>query len=94
MITLKGKIEYKTFAAGTKSESVRPYLCFENGTQILLYKKNDNPFENKGFTEYTDLEVSVEGDLENGTFVVENILTEDSSTETDSENETSEKEND
>lgn len=87
MTTLKGKIEYRTFAEGTKSESQRPYICFENGTQILLYKKNDNPFENKGFTEYEGLEVQVEGELNGGTFVVENVQTESSLNETtDKEN--------
>ena len=41
MSKLTGQILYKTFAEGSKSESSRPYICLENGTQILLYKKND-----------------------------------------------------
>ena len=44
MTTLTGIIQYKIFAEGTKSESSRPYIVLENGSQILLYKKNDNPF--------------------------------------------------
>ena len=73
MQKLTGKIIFETFAAGTKSESRRPYLCFENGTKILLYKKNENPFENNGFTEYGGKKVTVEGELENGIFCVELI---------------------
>ena len=73
MANLIGKIQYKVFAQGTKSESKRPFICFENGTQILLYKKNDNPFENNFFSSYEGQKVLVEGELVNGTFVVENI---------------------
>ena len=65
MANLIGKIQYKVFAQGTKSESKRPFICFENGTQILLYKKDDNPFENKT--------VEVEGDLVNGVFEVTSV---------------------
>lgn len=74
MTHLTGKIQYKTFAEGTKSECLRPYIFLENGSQILLYKKNDNPFENKGFTEYENQTISIEGEFENGTFLVETIL--------------------
>lgn len=70
MTKLTGIIEYKVFAEGTKSESSRPFLCFENGTQILLYKKGDNPFENNGFTEFDGKKVTVEGELVNGVFEV------------------------
>ena len=39
MEKLIGKIEYETFAEGSKSESKRPFLTTENGEKILLYKK-------------------------------------------------------
>ena len=73
MTKLVGTIQNKTYAEGTKSESSRPYIILENGSQILLYKKNDNPFENTGFSSYEGQKVYVEGELVNGTFVVENI---------------------
>ena len=60
MTTLSGIIQYKIFAEGTKSESSRPYIILENGSQILLYKKNDNPFENTGFSSYEGQKVLVE----------------------------------
>ena len=73
MTKLVGTIQNKTYAKGTKSESSRPYIVLENGGQILLYKKNDNPFENNFFSRKEGKKVVIEGELVNGTFVVENI---------------------
>lgn len=73
MIKLIGLIQYRVFAEGTKSESKRPFICFENGTQIRLYKQDDNPFENKGFLPYENKTVKVEGNLINGVFEVVSI---------------------
>lgn len=73
MTVLSGIIEYKTFAKGSKSESLRPFICLENGSQILLYKKDDNPFENKGLTEFEGKKVSVEGELVNGVFEISSL---------------------
>lgn len=73
MTKLSGFIQYKTFAEGTKSESSRPYIILENGSQILLYKMNDNPFENKGLLEFEGKNVSVEGELVNGIFEVSSV---------------------
>ena len=89
MTTLTGIIQYKIFAEGTKSESSRPYIVLENGGQILLYKKNDNPFENNIFSSYEGKKVVMEGELVNGTFVVENIIQQ--ITENSEVSETSEK---
>lgn len=74
MSKLTGVVLYRIFAEGTKSESSRPYIFLENGSQILLYKKSDNPFENKGFTNYENQTITVEGEFSNGVFIVENIL--------------------
>lgn len=77
MQQLIGTVQFKTFGEGTKSESLRPYLCFENGTQILLYKKDDNPFENNAFAEYEGKSITVQGELVNGVFEVEEIVLEE-----------------
>lgn len=74
MSKLTGVVLYRVFAEGTKSESSRPYIFLENGSQILLYKKSDNPFENKGFINYENQTITVEGEFSNGVFIVENIL--------------------
>ncbi len=68
-----GTITYQVFAQGTKSECERPYLITENGDKVLLYKKNDNPFENRGFAEYADRQVVLEGELVNGVLHVETV---------------------
>ena len=78
-------VEYKLFAEGTKSESKRPFICLENGTQILLYKKNDNPFENNFFQKYEGMKVSINGDFVNGVFeadLIELVLPEENNGET------------
>lgn len=70
MTKLTGVIEYKIFAEGTKSESLRPYIVLENGGRILLYKKGDNPFENKGFAGFEGKKIIAEGELVDGVFEV------------------------
>ena len=75
MITeLTVKIKFDNFAADSKSESKRPYLITANGEKILLYKKNDNPFENKGFTDFVDKEVILTGEFNENTFIVSEIV--------------------
>ena len=75
MITeLTGKIKFDSFAKETKSESKRPYLIMENGDKILLYKNNDNPFENKGFAEFENKKVLVSGEINDNTFVVTQVV--------------------
>lgn len=75
MITeLTGKIKLDTFAADSKSESKRPFLIMNNGEKILLYKKNDNPFENKGFTDFEDKEVVLTGEFNDNTFLVSEVV--------------------
>ena len=72
-MNILGKINFKIFAEGSKSECYRPYIFIDNGSQILLYRKDDNPFENKGFKEYEGKEVSIEGEFTAGLFIVESI---------------------
>lgn len=73
MTKITGIVEYKTFAERTKSESLRPYIIMENGSRILLYKREDNPFENKGFKEFEGKKVTAEGELVNGVFEVASV---------------------
>lgn len=72
-----GLIRYKLINEGSKSESLKPFLCLANGNQILLYKKDDNPFENKSFKNYENKTVIIEGDFLEDIFIVEKISTED-----------------
>ena len=52
----------------------RSTIKFRNFGSCIAYKKNDNPFENNFFSSYEGKKVVMEGELVNGTFVVENII--------------------
>lgn len=82
-MTLTGTIQSKLYAQGSKSECMKPYIFLENGSQILLYKENDNPFENNAFTEYEGKNVSVTGEFTDGVFTVNAI---DENTQSQEEN--------
>lgn len=73
MLKLKGIIKLEVFAEGSKSESKKPYIFLSNGGKLLLYKKNDNPFENSGFSDFIDKRVCLEGELVDEVFEVETI---------------------
>lgn len=70
---LTGKIIYETFAAGSKSESARPYLETSDGNKILLYKKDDNPFENSSLAEFDGKNARITGEIKDGAFVAESV---------------------
>jgi len=71
MQKLTGEIKYKVFAEGTKSECQRPFVFLENGTQILLYKIDDNPFENDFFRSFENQKVLISGEFNDGVFEVD-----------------------
>jgi len=73
MIKIKGFVKLQVFAEGSKSESLRPYIIFGNGGKLLLYKKNDNPFENQSLKDFIDKFVCIEGELVNEVFEIETI---------------------
>lgn len=61
-ITLEGVVQFLPFGTGSKSEGLRPYLVQDDGTKILLFKKQDNPFENRGLSGYQNQRVKVQGE--------------------------------
>ncbi len=73
MSKIKGFVKLQVFAEGSKSESLRPYILFGNGGKLLLYKKDDNPFENQSLKDFIDKFVYIEGELVNEVFEVETI---------------------
>lgn len=73
MLKLTGILNFRTFAEGTKSESLRPYLDLENGSRFLLYKTSDNPFENNAFNGFEGKKITVSGDFSDGVFKVESF---------------------
>lgn len=70
---LEGVLRLLPFAPGSKSEGIRPFLVGDDGSRVLLYKKQDNPFENRGFHGVENQRVQVEGELRGGTFHVEQL---------------------
>lgn len=72
-MTLTGTVKYLPFAQGTKSESLRPYILLGKGSRILLYKKDDNPFENNFFAAFENQKVRITGEIVNGTFEVDSV---------------------
>lgn len=81
VMELEGVVQFFPFAVGSKSESIRPYLVQKDGTRTLLYKKDDNPFENKGLTGYQNQWVRVQGAFSGNCFHVNSIITDCGETE-------------
>lgn len=72
---VRGVVIYKKTNAGTKSESVAPFLYRGRDAAMLrLLLKDDNPFENSGLDAYDGLSVELTGKMSpSGTFIVEAI---------------------
>ncbi len=60
----KGYILFLPYAAGSKSESLRPILAMGAGTNASLHRKGDNPFENKSIQPYHGKYCEVTGTLD------------------------------
>lgn len=73
MAQFTGTVTYRQFAQGSKSEGARPFLVMEDGSRVLLYKKNDNPFENKGLATYTGKRVVLQGEIVKNVLEVESV---------------------
>lgn len=74
---LEGEVQFLPFAFGSKSQGIRPFLVGEDGSKVLLYKEDDNPFENNGLRELNGQWVQVEGAFRGKTFCVEQVLSRD-----------------
>ena len=74
MIELKGTIVFLPFAAGSKSESVRPHLYVSKDEIIKVMKTGDNPFENNSLIAFDGYYVRTRGHYGMGkTFLIEEI---------------------
>ena len=74
MIELKGTIVFLPFAAGSKSESVRPQLYVSKDEIIKVMKTGDNPFENSSLIAFDGHYVRTRGHYGMGkTFLIEEI---------------------
>jgi hypothetical protein len=73
MAQFTGTVTYGQFANGSKSEGERPFLIMEDGSSMLLYKKNDNPFENKGMAAYDGKKVVLQGEIVKDVIEVDSV---------------------
>ena len=72
---LSGVVVFLLANARTKSEARLPYLYQSKSVPLVpLMLKEDNPFENKGLSEYDGAKVEIEGSIAtSGTFIIDNI---------------------
>ena len=73
--TLVGTVVFLAANRGSKSEGTFPFLYLgRDARPVRLLLKGDNPFENKGFSEYDGKAVEVSGKTTDaGLFVVETV---------------------
>ncbi len=67
---LSGIVIFKNANAGSKSESLQPFLKTEKGEEIHLYKMNSNPFENNDFHTCEGKTIEATGVIKDGTLHV------------------------
>ena len=74
---LRGTVVFLKANEGSKSESILPFLYQRRDVppqRVML--RNDNPFENTGFSAYDGRQVEVVGEIvPSGTFVVDEVHT-------------------
>jgi hypothetical protein len=73
--SIEGHLLYLRHAAGSKSDSLRPYLVVSGDTTIRLHRKGANPFHEEEFRAYEGTRCTVRGhwDDQAKVFLVEEI---------------------
>ena len=85
--TLVGTVVFLAANRGSKSEGTFPFLYLgRDAKPVRLLLKDDNPFENKGLSEYDGMAVEVTGRVaDGGTLVVDHVRTINTSTKENDE---------
>lgn len=75
-VKLRGTIVFLKANEGSKSEVAVPFLYHDRDTPLRkVMLRNDNPFENNGFSSYDGKPVEISGEIAlSGTFVVDEVL--------------------
>ena len=63
LTTLQGIIVFLPSNIGSKSEAKIPFLYVNRERVIRLFKRDDNPFENRAFNDYDGKYVEIQGEL-------------------------------
>lgn len=75
METIRGKIQCRTFNAGSKSEGMRAVLTDSDGNEYMLYRAGVYPVNDKYFLDMDGMDVSVTGEKEDsGDFCVSSAV--------------------
>jgi hypothetical protein len=71
---MEGYILFLPFAEGSKSEGLRPFLVNSSQGVKMLYRKEDNPFENTSLRPFHTKYCRVKGNAgQAGVFLVDSI---------------------
>ena len=75
-IRLQGTIVFLKANEGSKSEALVPFLYQSRDVPLQkVMRRDDNPFENNGFTPYDGKTVEISGEIAvSGTFVVDEVF--------------------
>lgn len=68
-----GTIIFQKINEGSKSEKLQPFLYVSKDEIIPVFFKDSNPFENKELANFDGKQITVEGDTENSTFIIQKI---------------------
>lgn len=71
-----GTVIFQKINEGSKSESTQPFLYINQNQIIHLFLKDSNPFENNNLQKYDGCNVTVEGYMDNDTFIIHSISSE------------------
>lgn len=71
--TFTGTIIFQRTNEGSKSESMQPFLYINQNQIIHIFLKDSNPFENNSLQKYDGCNVTVEGYMNNDTFIINSI---------------------
>lgn len=72
-----GTVIFQKVNAGSKSESVQPFLYVNKDKVLHLFLKGSNPFENTKLQKFDGKYVSASGTFNGSTFIIENITAND-----------------
>lgn len=68
-----GTIIFQKINEGSKSEKLQPFLYISKDEIIPIFFKGSNPFENNELAQFDGKLITVEGHIENTTFIIQKI---------------------
>ena len=75
MEELEGVVVFLPFGAGSKSESLKPFLYIDRDTKVRIWVKDDNPFENRLLSSFDGKYVIIKGNFNKEVFEIAEMNT-------------------